>query len=107
MLQCEILPLPLSPVESACIDNFKEMKLPQFSILILGVWATSACDAGQQLDAVADVRTAPNFAIEDIEGKVHELSGYEGQVLVVNFWATWPPLRQGDALAATGLGTVA
>jgi peroxiredoxin len=32
---------------------------------------------------------APAFALRDTEGKVHTLSDYEGQVVWVNFWATW------------------
>lgn len=65
------------------------MKRWQFNILFVGLWAVSGCDNGQQLNPAADVRAAPGFAIEDTQGKMHELSDYKGQVLVVNFWATW------------------
>jgi peroxiredoxin len=32
---------------------------------------------------------APDFELVDIEGRTHKLSEYQGQTVVVNFWATW------------------
>ena len=32
---------------------------------------------------------AADFSLVDLEGKVHRLSDYRGQVVLVNFWATW------------------
>jgi peroxiredoxin len=32
---------------------------------------------------------APDFALRDPEGRVHRLSDYRGQVVWLNFWATW------------------
>jgi peroxiredoxin len=38
---------------------------------------------------------APDFALRDLDGAVHRLSDYRGQVVFINFWATWcPPCRQ-------------
>lgn len=34
-------------------------------------------------------QTAPDIALRDPAGKAVKLSDYRGQVLVVNFWATW------------------
>jgi len=37
---------------------------------------------------------APDFDLSDINGQTLNLSQFEGQVLVLNFWATWcPPCR--------------
>lgn len=34
-------------------------------------------------------RVAPNFTLDDINGKKVSLSSYKGRPLVVDFWATW------------------
>ncbi|MHC4203605.1 MAG: peroxiredoxin family protein [Planctomycetota bacterium] len=36
-------------------------------------------------------KNAPDFSVEDIEGKTHKLSDYQGRNVVVVFWATWCP----------------
>ncbi len=36
-------------------------------------------------------KDAPDFSVEDIEGKTHKLSDYRGRNVVVVFWATWCP----------------
>lgn len=32
---------------------------------------------------------APNFSVQDLNGKTVELKQYRGKVVLVNFWATW------------------
>jgi peroxiredoxin len=34
-------------------------------------------------------KTAPNFTLEDLNGKKVSLASYRGRPLVVDFWATW------------------
>ena len=36
-------------------------------------------------------KNAPDFSVEDINGKSHKLSDYHGRNVVVVFWATWCP----------------
>jgi peroxiredoxin len=38
---------------------------------------------------------APDFALRDLDGQVHRLSDHRGEVVFINFWATWcPPCRR-------------
>ncbi len=59
---------------------------------------------------------APGFELADLEGNRHRLADFAGQVVVLNFWATWcppcvdemPSLQQlADRLGPEGLTVVA
>jgi len=55
----------------------------------LGVHLLAATLAG-----AADLKAgaggpAPALALNDLNGRAHRLSDYRGQVVLVNFWATW------------------
>lgn len=49
-------------------------------VLVLSLWG-----------ATAWAQAAPDFSLQDANGKTVTLSEYRGQVVVLHFWATWCP----------------
>ena len=69
-----------------------------------------------ELEEYPDVGPTPALALKDLGGNPHTLDDYQGQVVLLNFWATWcPPCliempsmqRLQAALAETGFTILA
>jgi cytochrome c biogenesis protein CcmG/thiol:disulfide interchange protein DsbE len=58
-------------------------------VLLLGCFAAlAALHAAAAKDALVGA-PAPNFQVTTYDGKKLTLADFKGQVLVINFWATW------------------
>jgi len=90
------LPLLLSKTckdQCACRQaGFLQKITPVFSALLIAclLWLAAPVLAGE-LEAYPEVGPTPPLALKDLGGKPHILEDYRGQVVLLNFWATWCP----------------
>src|SRR5688572_6874844 len=60
--------------------------------LAIAILLASTPVAGSELPAICEARARRanlDFTLADATGKSVDLRGYRGQVVVLNFWATW------------------
>ena len=70
------------------------MKTWQGLVVLLAA-LTGMAHAEQKMTAIPGKIMAPDFALQDTEGKMHRLSDYRGKPVIINFWTTWcPPCRE-------------
>lgn len=58
-------------------------------LLIIGLVVNWGEDSGSEKVGAEVGLTAPDFALEDLSGYSVKLSDYRGQVVLLNFWASW------------------
>jgi peroxiredoxin len=61
-------------------------------------WTQSTEWTGNQSSAASSIfqiyakpSPAPDFSLENLQGKMVDIRHYRGQVVLINFWATWCP----------------
>lgn len=77
------------------------MVLAVSGVVAAAVHPWSFFDDADLMDAIGDLdgqwvdRPAPNFELPDRQGNIHSLSQYRGQVVFLNFWASFcEPCRE-------------
>lgn len=71
--------------------------------LVASIWVLTGRDSGVAGADMGEVnRPAPTFSLADLAGGNVDLASYRGQVVLLNFWATWcePCKREMPALEA-------
>ena len=71
------------------------MKSLRGLVVVLVLLLASTAHAEQTLTAIPAGTSAPDFVLQDTEGRTHRLSDYRGKPVIINFWTTWcPPCRE-------------
>lgn len=90
------VPIPAGRDAEFVRDNRKTFNLAAFARLIgqptthddkNGVWYFGE-DAGTRRAALKSLE-APDFALPDLDGKMHRLSDYRGKKVLLAAWASW------------------
>ncbi len=64
-------------------------------LAILLLMLAGMARADQTMTVIPGGIEAPDFVLQDTEGKTHRLSDYRGKPVIINFWTTWcPPCRE-------------
>ena len=77
--QCKMIPYNLKDNGT---EHTHRVSLPRLLCVLLILILNA-------IPLLASAGRAPNLSLKDLEGKHQNLSALRGQIVVVNFWATW------------------
>jgi len=70
------------------------MALLALAVVVIGLSAIAFSSGSKEARPEVGY-TAPDFTLSDLDGNPVKLSDFRGQVVYLNFWATWcPPCRE-------------
>jgi peroxiredoxin len=96
---CEFAPLIMPYPKIIRLTVILLLAIAGFIVLKEGLWLRENASLRSTSDVFLELNgealnpppLAPEFRLKDVNGKSFNLGDYRGQVVLLNFWATWCP----------------
>lgn len=68
---------------------FRKIIVPISVVILLAACTSAPREERSAVKGERDRKPAPDFSLQDADGRTVQLSDYRGKVVLLNFWATW------------------